>query len=76
MRNMHLLDEHMYQPPQLQNWLVLNIWRLNEILTENEAVLPRINFLQPQITRLFDSGIQTLFRKSVSKSNIYWILPD
>ena len=64
-------------PPQLWNWDALNIWRLNKILTESEAVLPRLTFSQPQITWLFDSEFKLqLFRKSVSKSVFYWILQN
>ena len=59
-------------PPQLWNWDALNIWRLNKILTESEAVLPRLTFSQPQITWLFDSEFKLqLFRKSIS--NLFFI---
>ena len=65
----HALVRRTQQPPRLRNRVVLNIWRLNKILTENEAVLPRLNFSQPQITWLFDSEFKLqLFRKNVSKS--------
>ena len=65
----HALVRRTQHPPRLWNWVVLNIWRLNKILTENEAVLPRLKFSQPQITWLFDSEFKLqLFRKSVSKS--------
>ena len=65
-RNTHLLDEHINLPGCE---IVLNIWQLNKILTENKTVLPRLNFSQPQITCLFYSEFQLqLFHKSVSKS--------
>ena len=68
MHKTHLLDENNILPRvNLSNWVAINIWRLNKILTESEADLPRLIFLQPQINWLFDSEFKLqLFRKSVS----------
>ena len=58
MRNTHLLDEHNILP-SCEIELSLNIWRLNKILTENKAVLPRFKFFAAANYLAFWLGIQT-----------------
>ena len=60
-RNTHLLDG----PNNLPISFVLNIRQLNEILTKNEAVLPRQKISRSQITWLF-----VCFRKPRRKRGI------